>query len=295
MSGRFALPILDTVEQLDWRMTCGRMEMIGDTDPHRLVKGDLSAELPDSWYDSDQMAVRFRGTFTVEGADRQGENLLQEGLDWSYFERNGYFNYEHQHGFDNMVGVPIAGTLAPVTLPDGSMATRGEGWLLLGTPKGAEIYKLAKSLALAKASGVDTGRQIGFSIEGKALERDKDNPKIVKRARVYHVSFVLHPIQSPSRLELIKGSDFVGYQTPAAAGTAAGNLAMLYPQSIDGDVNEILYGKDKKKHPKGWTTVSRIESELRKAFPRMPDGPLLKATRKLAEHLRKQGLTVENS
>jgi len=292
MSTLFTQPFLDRVEDLDWRMSCGLLELVGDADPRRLAKGDVPA-LPDSWYDSEQMAVRFRGTFTIEGTDREGEDLKQEGLDWSYFDKYGYFNYQHQDGFDNIVGVPIPGTLTPVTLPDGRRATRGDGWLLLGTPKGKEVYTLAKSLALAQASGVDTGRQIGFSIEGKALERDPNDPKIVTKARVYKVSVVLFPMQSDSRLELIKG-EAVGYQTPASAGSAAGNLSMLYAQSIDGEVTELLYGKDKKKHPKGRTSVNRIEQELRKAFPRLGDGPILKATRKMAEYLKKQGLTVEN-
>lgn len=290
MSTQFPMPILDTGDAFRF-LLAGRIDAMGA--PQRLQKGDLPDEMPADWYNTEQMAVRFGGLFSVEGDDRQGEDLVQDGMDWSYFGKHGWFNYEHRQNMEDIVGVPIDGTIRPCTDDRGKPATYGEGWLLLGTKYGPDVYALAKNLELTRRAGVDTGRQVGFSIEGKALERDKENPKKVLKSRVYKVSFVTHAIQTSSRLQLIKGegAEGLGYQTPAST-SGAGNLSALYPQSLDGVVHGALHGKQK---PVSKIGMRRIMQSISARNPRLSESALFKATLKMSQYLTlKKGVIVED-
>lgn len=148
--------------------------------------------------DPESEEVKIGGIISSDAKDQQGDILLQDGMDWSYFLKRGYFNYEHQQGPENILGVP---SKVETVLVNGVKATRVEGVLLLKTPKAKSVYE--SIMALNSSS---TGRQIGFSVEGQVLERDKLNPQIVKRAKILNVSITAHPVNADTRLELLARS-----------------------------------------------------------------------------------------
>lgn len=118
------------------------------------------------------------GYCSTEHLDRQQEVVMQKGLDFNDFLKHGYFNDNHNQATSAVVGIPDTAEYHP-----------GKGWyttgtLLKGFKRSDEIWDLAKSLE-------DTKRRLGFSIEGKVIER-KDN-HIVK-AKIRNVAITNCPV-----------------------------------------------------------------------------------------------------
>ncbi|HCT51380.1 MAG TPA: hypothetical protein DF712_02870 [Balneola sp.] len=197
------------------------------------------------------------GVISSDAEDLQGDRVLQEGCDWSYFLKRGWFNYEHKSGAENIVGIPEA--VEPVSLGEGKQGTKVKGYLLLKRPKAKEVYEAASAIQQA-----GNGRSIGFSVEGQVLERDSANPKIVTKARILNVSVTAHPVNPDARLEVlarslqageldINGSTYehineikdlsdmnkgkVGYNKPSKSDPDA-NLSPLLEESLDKDMAE---------------------------------------------------------
>ena len=124
---------------------------------------------------------RIGGYCSTETLDRQGESILQRGLDFSEFVQHGFFNDNHKQDTSAVVGVPDKAFFKP---PRGWWT---EGTLLKGHPPADRIWSLAKSLA-------QTARRLGFSIEGKILER-RQGYKIAK-AKVRHVAVTNSPVNT---------------------------------------------------------------------------------------------------
>lgn len=129
-----------------------------------------------------------RGYCSTEHLDRQNEVVVQKGLDFSEFVNHGWFNDNHKQGTTDAIGLPTKAEFH---------ANRGwytEGYLLKGFPPAEKIVQLAKALS-------PTHRRLGFSIEGKVLERDNDN-KILK-ARVRNVAVTNCPVNTECTWELV--------------------------------------------------------------------------------------------
>lgn len=114
---------------------------------------------------------RIGGIISTELPDFQGETVLADGLDLSYFQKNGWFNDNHEKGMDGIVGYPdpegIKKFKRGETLPNGKQAPANGIWAegyVLGNERGNKVWDLAQSLQ-------GTGRQLGYSVEGKILRR----------------------------------------------------------------------------------------------------------------------------
>ena len=59
------------------------------------------------------------------------------------------------------------------------------------------------------ASGTD--RKPGFSVEGRALERDKNNPKKVTKALITNVAMTMTPVNANSFADIVKGVQTVDF------------------------------------------------------------------------------------
>ena len=60
-----------------------------------------------------------------------------------------------------------------------------------------------------RASGTD--RKPGFSVEGRALERDKNNPKKVTKALITNVAMTMTPVNANSFADIVKGVQTVDF------------------------------------------------------------------------------------
>ena len=121
-----------------------------------------------------------RGYASTCDQDRQGESLLQKGLDIQDFVNHGYFNYDH----DNSI---ILGYPYPTCRVDSNgMWVKGE--LFKGLPASDKIWDLAVAL---KKGGAP--RKLGFSVEGKVEKREGSR---ILKARIYNVAITTNPVNT---------------------------------------------------------------------------------------------------
>lgn len=183
------------------------------------------------------LGFKLAGYCSTETRDRQEEIVVQKGLDFSEFVAHGYFNDNHKQGTVDIVGYP---TLAEMHEDRGWYT---EGFLFKGYPPAEKIVMLAKAMA-------QTPRRLGFSIEGKVIERGHDN-RIV-RAKVRNVAVTNCPVNTECTWSLMSKAFATSkeieasYEKALAAGGSnpggAGGAA-LRAQSLEG-------GKTKKKMKK---------------------------------------------
>lgn len=135
---------------------------------------------------------RIRGLASTASRDRQGEIILQDGIDLSPIdEGRGILNFDHGKGPENTIG-----------LLDGYQRTdRGlvvEGRLFKNHSKAKAVYEIMSSLGKA-----DKGR-MGMSVEGKILERAGADGKVIKKCQINAVALTMNPVNQDSQAELIK-------------------------------------------------------------------------------------------
>jgi len=119
-----------------------------------------------------------RGYASTPEEDRQGETMIHKGLDITNFLNHGFFNYDHDNS--QILGYPL-----PTTRVD-DVGMYVEGTLLKGITMADRMWELAISLRKSKAP-----RSVGFSVEGKVLQRD--GTKILK-AKIYNVAITTNPV-----------------------------------------------------------------------------------------------------
>jgi hypothetical protein len=135
------------------------------------------------------------GIVSSERRDEDGEIVLQDGIDWSYFKGNGKITYGHPATVANVIGEPLEVT--PTTLPDGVKAHHMKGRLFLVDDLGARVAKKARTLHKSSES-----TRLGLSVEGHVVERDKADPKTIKRCKVITVAVDASPKNPDARMEL---------------------------------------------------------------------------------------------
>ena len=211
------------------------------------------------------------GVISTDEIDLQGERIDQDGLDFDYFLRKGYFNYEHKSGVENLLGYPTK-------VKRKGNGTEVQGILLLDRPKAKEIYETAQ--AMKKAGDY---RSLGFSIEGQVLERDEMNPKRVTKARVINCAITSNPINPNTSLALLKGilRKNIGYQTPLQASDSG--ISNLIPQQLESslsvaDSNILLYDD----------VLGRTIKALSKLFPSVDMKLIVKASKKIVKELKRK-------
>lgn len=148
--------------------------------------------------DSGQEKMVLGGIASTADEDTDEETLLPEGFDITYLKERGLVNWNHKKDPDCIIGEPSKaekrkeGLYVEASLyPDSDLAKK--------------VYKLAQVLA----SNSKSKRKLGFSIEGKATERDPLNPKIVKKAMITGIAITHSPKNSKSIIDVIK-SNFEG-------------------------------------------------------------------------------------
>ena len=195
---------------------------------------------------------RIRGIASSENIDADGEVILQDGLDWTWFKAHGFFTLEHPLSAMNVIGEP---TELNKTDIEGVPATEVIGELYLTDPIALSVWR--KAVAIRKSGGK---RRLGMSIEGRVLQRDGN---VVKRAEVRSVAISPQPRNEDSWFEPLAasqmgmpplsmmmqmvpymaainamkgpgagyGTETVGY--PQHAQNITGGIATLVQQSID--------------------------------------------------------------
>jgi hypothetical protein len=138
---------------------------------------------------------RFGGMVSTQRRDRQQEKILQDGLDFSEFISNGWFNDNHSKLTTGIVGYP---TSVERRTYKGHPGHYVEGYLLQGYKPADDIWNLAESLQ-------KTNRRLGFSVEGDVTQRVYDGRTIAK-AKVRNVAITNCPVNTDTGLEILAKS-----------------------------------------------------------------------------------------
>jgi len=205
----------------------------------------------------DKMLIE--GIISSETLDADGEIVVQDGLDFTYFMEKGWFNDNHKQDTSGGLGVPLS--VEQVVLPNGKRATKVLGELF-------DIPESRKIFELAQAAG--DRRPLGFSLEGAIVKRDGPGGKIVASAKVRDCSITRHPKNPDSTFQALAKAlkahevpmspvrrsrevvridhPFPDMRKALAAGynePAAPVAQPLVPQSMHGTVATATYSADK--------------------------------------------------
>jgi hypothetical protein len=191
-------------------------------DPRTPFRFDVEAELFEKKNSKGETETWIGGMCTTDHMDKEGETLLQEGLDFGPFLDGGYLNDNHDKKTGGAVGVPTHVELRE--LAGGHKGHYIEG-KLYSNDRAKEIKQLAEDL---RRSG-DPKRQLGFSVEGAILDRDPDDPKRVRRAVVREVAITRCPVNPHTSLQQLAKSLNAG-----TAGGEPGGMTPLAPESLEG-------------------------------------------------------------
>ena len=202
-----------------------------------MQKDDFSFNLPVDIVkseDENNNEWRIGGYASTSTEDRQGDEIIQKGLDYSDFVNYGWFNFDHDNS--KILGYPDKDKCRV-----DSKGFYVEGILL----KGKEIAKDMWETALAlKKSGAP--RKLGFSVEGKVLKRN-DLGQIVK-AKIYNVAITANPVNYTCTWDALVKS-FTDQQTDIdcymekslEAGYGDGNGSVLIPESLESAFKTLSY------------------------------------------------------
>lgn len=133
---------------------------------------------------------RIQGYASNDFKDRQDDVIVQKGLDISNFINYGWFNFDHNN--EEILGYPDK---AKTRLDSKGLYV--EGTLIKGIPLADKMWKLAVALKKSNAP-----RQLGFSVEGKILEKDNITGKVLK-AKIYNVAITPNPVNPTATWEAV--------------------------------------------------------------------------------------------
>jgi hypothetical protein len=132
------------------------------------------------------------GLATSNSRDRQGEVILPNGIDATPIAQGkGFLNFDHDNSPESTIGVLDSYKKTK----DGMFV---EGRLFKNHTKAKAIYEIMSSLGKS-----DTGR-VGMSVEGKVLERDPNNPSIIRRCIIKNVAITMNPVNTDTYADIIK-------------------------------------------------------------------------------------------
>ena len=197
-----------------------------------MVKGDAKGG-------ADKSGKRWiQGIASTGSKDLQGEIVDQNGIDFAYFMKHGYFNNDHKTGFENKVGQPTEARLTKNGL-------WVKGFLFKDNKVSDSIWGMLNSL---DSSGAN--RRVGFSIQGKVQRRAGVN---IKKCWVQDIAITPAPVNhntwcemakslSAQQWDLSKGEDNNDdneeQEKALTAGGEGGSKSPLIPESLGPKVTE---------------------------------------------------------
>lgn len=135
---------------------------------------------------------KIKGLASTERVDRQGEIIMQKGVDLSPVdEKRAILNWDHLKGPENTIGI-IKGYQHT---PEGLYI---EGSLFKNHTKAKAVKEILDSL------DEDSKNLVGLSVEGRIMERDPANPKLIKKCQINAVAVTLSPVNPDTYVGLAK-------------------------------------------------------------------------------------------
>lgn len=130
-----------------------------------------------------------QGIASTADVDLQGEIVEQDGIDFSYFLKYGYFNDDHKSGPDNKIGEP---TEAKIT----KKGLWVKGFLYKNSEAATKYWNL-----MLDQEASESRRRVGFSIQGKTISRSGAR---IKKCWIQDVAVTTAPVNSCTWAEIVK-------------------------------------------------------------------------------------------
>jgi hypothetical protein len=183
--------------------------------------------------------MKIKGVCSSEVEDTDGEVLVPAGYDITPLLTSGFLNYNHQANKDASA---IIGEPTKAEIRNDGKDLYIEGFLYSDSEEAKKVYKLAQ--VLEKNS---PNRRLGFSIEGKALERDPLNEKRITKAKITGVAITPMPKNPNTLMNIVKGEyaeafvelDKEEEKEMDKAMTAAMGEGVTSKESVDGGVKKF--------------------------------------------------------
>lgn len=176
-----------------------------------------------------------RGVASTEAKDRQGEIVLQKGIDTEPLLREGKINWNHQAMRDPaaIIGRPLIATLNS----DGELYV--EGKLFKGLPAADDAWRLACYFD----EHPDDGR-LGWSIEGKGLRKGN----VIAKTSLRHLALTHDPAQPASWASIVKAMLEGIPDVELTKALTTGNAAALLLENLDSNqrsalAHELFFGR----------------------------------------------------
>ena len=146
---------------------------------------------------SEEMLIE--GIASTNEKDADGEHLDPRGFELNELLTKGYLNWHHDiNEPTSIIGEPLQ---AEVTeLDNGYHGLFIKGRLFVGNKKAEQVYSLAKAL---EKSG--SKRRLGFSVEGKVIERDLADSTHIKKSKITNIAITPLPKNRGSVMNISKG------------------------------------------------------------------------------------------
>lgn len=170
-----------------------------------------------------------QGVASTNDTDLQGEIVEQDGIDFSYFMKYGYFNDDHKPGPENKIGEP---TECKVT-KDGLWV---KGFLYQTSDKASHYWNLMRDQAVSGSK-----RRVGFSIQGKVLQKAGSR---IRKCWIQDIAVTTQPVNASTWAEIAKslaakGCGPVEEEEEKALSTTSGSP--LIPESLDSEAKPQIH------------------------------------------------------
>jgi hypothetical protein len=168
-----------------------------------------------------------QGIASTSSRDLQGEIVEQKGIDFSYFTKQGKFNWDHKEGPNNYVGEPTQCKLTKNGL-------WVKGFLWKNKTRSDEIWEMMNSLATSGSN-----RKMGFSIQGKVKRRSGN---IIKECWLQDIAITACPVNTSTWAEIAKSLSSQTWDLSKSVdedeekALSAGNVTV--PESLEGKQKE---------------------------------------------------------
>ncbi len=182
-----------------------------------------------------------KGYASTEDIDETGEKILQKGIDISYFLQQGFINYQHKISPDYIIGVPIKAEI--------KKSFYLEGELFHDRPVADAVWQLATTLEKENVP-----RKLGFSIQGKALEREEN---VITKAVIHMVSVTPSPA-NPHSLAWADIAKSIASHVPIQESYYPTNNESLSKEAIAKKLQFLNFGNV-------FTTLSKI-NDIKRVF-----------------------------
>ena len=161
-----------------------------------------------------QKVYTVQGVASTEDPDLQNERVIQEGMDLTPLLEEGYINWNHMPGPENIIGEPMEARVQK------GPSLFIKGFLYPDVERARAVVSLLKSQELKQSN-----RRLGWSVEGRVTEREGN--RVVKSV-VQHVAITHEPVNQNTWAELVKS------MTSATA-------APLRMQNLDSGIANMLF------------------------------------------------------